>query len=101
MDDDLIIEYSGKLAERIGLIGHITIQCFKNDNDELKFIEINPRFGGAAHAGIKAGGDTPLFIMKLMQGEKVKPIIGNYKKNLTMLRYTQDIFMDGKKIIWN
>ncbi len=90
--DTRIIEHAKNLAEKLGTVGHITIQCIKNDN-EIRFIEVNPRFGGGAVLGIKSGANTPLLLLKLILGEKIEPQIGQFKENLTMLRYTKDLFI--------
>ena len=60
----------------------------------VKFIEVNPRFGGGAHLGFAAGAPTPLFLVKLLKGEILKPRIGKFKDNYFMLRYTEDMFFD-------
>ena len=80
-----------KIAEELRLIGHNTIQCFF-DGTVVKFIEVNPRFGGAAALGFAAGACTPLFLLRICQGEKLQPVIGNFQNDLAMLRYTQDMF---------
>lgn len=89
-----IIEQAKNLTEKLGTIGHITIQC-RIDKNVVKFIEVNPRFGGGAALGIAAGANTPLLIIKLLSGKKVKPSIGRFKENIVMLRYTKDLFISG------
>jgi len=96
--DTQIIEYAKNLAEKLGTIGHITIQCIKNDN-RLKFIEVNPRFGGGAILGIKSGANTPLLLIKLILGKRIEPQIGEFKDNFIMLRYTKDLFILNAKVI--
>ncbi len=93
-----MIELAGQLAERLGTIGHITIQGMRN-NSTIKFIEVNPRFGGGAMLGIIAGANTPLLLIELILGKKLEPQIGQYKKNLVMLRYTTDLFMANGKVV--
>jgi carbamoyl-phosphate synthase large subunit len=77
------------LGTKLNLIGHNTIQCFCN-NDEIKFIEINPRFGGAGNLGINAGLHSPSIIIDLLYEKSF--IIPETKNNLLMLRYNCDIF---------
>jgi carbamoyl-phosphate synthase large subunit len=89
----VLLEESVRLATKLQLIGHNTIQCFLNENT-AKFIEINPRFGGGANLGFAAGAPTPLFLIKLLKGETLEPRIGEFKDNYIMLRYTQDMFLD-------
>lgn len=90
--DDEIIEKAKSLAETMGTVGHITIQCIKNYNG-IKFLEINPRFGGGANLGFASGANTPVMLIKLLSGEKIKPSIGQFRKGLTMLRYTEDFLI--------
>lgn len=88
-----LIHESAKLAVKLHLIGHNTIQCFFKNN-RVKFIEVNPRFGGAANLGIAAGANTPLYLIKLLKGEELKPVLGNFKNDYIMLRYTDDLFIE-------
>ena len=96
--DTKIIEYAKNLAEELGTNGHITIQCIKNDNG-IKFIEVNPRFGGGAILGIKSGANTPLLLLRQILGKRIEPQIGEFKENLIMLRYTKDLFILNKEVI--
>jgi len=82
-----------KLAKKLRLVGHNTIQCFFNDKTrKVKFIEINLRYGGGATLGIAAGADTPRYLIQMAKGQKVKSRINKYKKGVTMYRYTTDFF---------
>ena len=91
--DPALMDESARLSTALGLIGHNTIQCF-GDADGIRFIEVNPRFGGAAALSIAAGADTPRWLVKLARGETLTPRIGNFTDALTMLRYTQDVFVE-------
>lgn len=89
----LIRDQAIGLAEKIGLVGHNTIQCFLRDADVL-FIEVNPRYGGGAHLGFAAGAPTPLFLLKLLQGERLEARLDDWKEGYHMLRYTEDLFLE-------
>ncbi len=89
---DRMIGECSRLAERLGLIGHNTIQCFFAGR-EVRFIEVNPRFGGGAALGFAAGAPTPEFLVRLSRGLPVEPCIGRFERGLVMLRYTQDRFL--------
>lgn len=93
-----LIREAIRLATKLALIGHNTIQCFL-DNGTAKFIEVNPRFGGGAHLGFAAGVPTPLFLVKLLKGETLNPRVGEFKDNYVMLRYTTDLFLDPGSLI--
>lgn len=96
--NDKIINEAVKLAEKLGLVGHNTIQCFF-DGENVKFIEVNPRFGGGANLSFKAGANTPEFLIKIIEGKRVDVKIGDFQDNLVMLRYAEDYFVPEKKIL--
>ena len=92
-----MIIWAKKIGKSLRLIGHNTIKCFKLKNGEIKFLEVNPRFGGGASFGIAAGCKSPEYIIALLVGHKIKPqqkFIGD----LVMMRYSQDIFLPYDKI---
>jgi len=92
-----LIESAIDLAQKLGLTGHNTIQCFF-DGKTVKFIEVNPRYGGGAYLGFAAGANTPLYLIQLIKGKKVKSKVGKFKDGLIMLRYTDDIFIKEKNL---
>ena len=75
-------------------IGQITIQCIKTDT-EIKYIEINPRFGGGAPMSIKAGADSCQNLYKLLSGKELK-YNEDYKENLYFLRFDDSIMLDSE-----
>ncbi len=87
-----IMSESARLASELRLVGHNTIQCFW-DGKEVKFVEINPRFGGAASLGIAAGVDTPTMLLRLLDGEAASEGFGAFEADLVMLRFTEDLFL--------
>ena len=52
----LVIDEVMKLMKTLKPIGHITVQLMLTDKG-IKFIEINPRFGGGAPMSIESGAD--------------------------------------------
>ncbi|MBF0458390.1 MAG: ATP-grasp domain-containing protein [Nitrospirae bacterium] len=94
VNNPLLTAAAVRLSEMLGLVGHNTVQCFLDDGN-VKFIEVNPRYGGGASLGIAAGADTPSFLIKLLKGEKLNPVIGQFKDGLYMLRYTDDMYLDA------
>ena len=88
-----IINQSIKLANKLKLIGHNTIQCFFDAKTSIvTFIEVNTRYGGGATLGIAAGADTPRYLIQMAKGQKVKSRINKYEKGVTMYRYTTVFF---------
>src|SRR5690606_24923440 len=92
--NDRLVEASIVLAKKLELVGHNTLQAFCQGSD-VKWIEVNPRFGGACNLGFQAGAHTPSMLVLLVAGEKLSPQIGEYAVDLVMLRYTQDLFVQG------
>ena len=46
----------------------MTLQCIVTSDHHIRFIEINPRFGGGAPLGIAAGADYPGWLMQELLG---------------------------------
>lgn len=79
-----------KLCAALGLVGHNVVQAF-HDEAGTRFIEINPRFGGASNLSIQAGLASPERILQMARGDAAgaaQPRSITY--GLTMLRYAQD-----------
>lgn len=95
--NQVIMKETIRLAESLNLLGHNTIQCFFYNN-EVIFIEVNPRFGGAASLSFAAGADSPSFLIKLIEGNDLKPMLGNFKENFIALRYVEDMFISGDSL---
>lgn len=92
-DRELITEVK-KVLDILKPIGHITVQCMKTKKG-IKFIEINPRFGGGAPMSIKAGANSPLNLYKLLKGENLS-YNEDYKENILALRFDDSIFLNEK-----
>ena len=90
--NSLLINEAIRLATALGLVGHNTIQCFF-DGDIIKFIEVNPRFGGGANLGFAAGHNSPEYLIRLIRGKPVESAVGDFEDGLIMLRYAQDLFV--------
>lgn len=86
-----LIEQAVYIVEKLGAIGPLTLQCM-DTGSEVYWIEINPRFGGGVPLAIKAGVDYPYILYRLLKDEKVVPLIGQYQKNLVMLRYDEAVY---------
>ncbi|WP_395670404.1 ATP-grasp domain-containing protein [Phenylobacterium sp.] len=77
-----------RLASALGLIGHNVVQAFWETGRPPRFIEVNPRFGGASNLAIRAGLASPERILAMLAGEADRPRDIAY--GLTMLRYAED-----------
>ena len=89
-----IIAESTRLVELLQAgPGVITLQLFLNGNNKIKFIEINPRFGGGVPLSIKAGANFPKWIFQEMLGKKPNIRPRTFKDNLIMLRYDGEVWL--------
>ncbi len=75
--------------------GVITLQLYLTDDDKIKFIEINPRFGGGAPLSIKAGADFPKWILQEMTSRKPNIRPDGIKDGLIMLRYDSEVWLEA------
>ena len=73
----------------------VTLQLFLTGDDKVKFIEINPRFGGGAPLSIRAGANFPKWILQELSGQKPRIRFDGFKDNLIMLRYDSEVWLEG------
>jgi len=92
-----IIKYGKIIVEKLGGIGPITIQCFKK-GDEIKFTEINPRFGGGYPLSFAAGANYPELLIRMVLEEKIAPRLGEFEENLVMLRWEDAVFIQKDRL---
>jgi carbamoyl-phosphate synthase large subunit len=98
----LIMSESAKLVETLGAgPGVITLQLFLTRDNKIKFIEINPRFGGGVPLSIKAGANFPKWILQEVLGRKVNIRFDGFKNNLIMLRYDNEVWANNPPKIWS
>lgn len=90
--DREIIEDVKKLIGVLKPIGHITVQCMRTD-DGIKYIEINPRFGGGVPMSIEAGADSAENLYRLLAGEKLC-YNEDYRDKITFTRFEKSIMLD-------
>ena len=93
------VEVGGTYLIRIGGYfgdtgpGMMTIQCFLTPADEIVFIEINARFGGGVPLSIRAGADSPRWILELLLGREPSISMDGWTDGMLMLRYDRGIFV--------
>lgn len=88
--DKEIIDYCGKIAKELKLFGPSCIQCIRNE-EEVKFIEVNTRFGGGSILSIKADPTIIPNLIKMIKREKPEQS-REFKEGLVMLRYHSEVF---------
>lgn len=92
----VIMSQTSRLVERLGAgPGVVTLQLFLTDDGRVRFIEVNPRFGGGVPLSIKAGANFPKWILQELCGRKPRIKSDGFKDNLIMLRYDGEVWLDG------
>ena len=90
-----IMREAARLVETLGAgPGVITLQLFLTSDGRIKFVEINPRFGGGVPLSIKAGANFPKWILQGSLGEKTNIRFNGFKDNLIMLRYDGEVWLE-------
>jgi len=91
-----IMSEAARLVKALGAgPGVITLQLFLTGDGKIKFIEINPRFGGGVPLSIKAGANFPKWILQESLGEKTNIRFNSFKDNLIMLRYDGEVWLEN------
>ena len=86
-----IVDYVKKMAMATRFTGPINFQCFDND-DEISFIEINPRIAGGMALGFAATENwVTLAVDNLIHGHPIKPKPVKY--GLKMVRCYAEFFI--------
>jgi carbamoyl-phosphate synthase large subunit len=92
--DTRMMNEAVRLVEKLGAgPGVVTLQLFLTEDDKIKFIEINPRFGGGAPLSIQAGADFPKWILQELSGQKPRIRPDGFKDHLIMLRYDSEVWL--------
>lgn len=73
--------------------GLVTLQCIVTVDHRIRFIEINPRFGGGAPMGIAAGADYPGWLLQELLGRQPEIQFDGFQHGLCMLRYDWSAFL--------
>ncbi|MCX7016045.1 MAG: ATP-grasp domain-containing protein [Candidatus Sumerlaeota bacterium] len=89
VNDPEMTAWAEKIVTSLPILGPANLQCIRG-RDGLRFIEINPRFGGAYILSIRAGLDAPRFLLDCVAGEPIR--YSGYQAGLRMLRYWEEVY---------
>jgi carbamoyl-phosphate synthase large subunit len=96
---DQIMSQARRLAELLQAgPGVITLQLFVTKSGQIRFTEINPRFGGGAPLSIHAGADFPRWILHELTGGRPRIGFDAFKDGLMMLRYDAEVWLTESQI---
>lgn len=73
--------------------GLVTLQCIVTRERRIRFIEINPRFGGGAPLGIAAGADYPKWLLEEFLGRTPAIVFDGFTDGLMMSRFDWSVFL--------
>lgn len=95
-----IMRQVAQMLEKLGAgPGVITVQLMLTKDNKVKFIEINPRFGGGTPLSIKAGANFPKWILQEVSGKKPNIKFDGFENNLIMLRYDAAVWLKDGKVL--
>jgi len=81
-----------EISNKIKFIGPINFQCIETANDDLYFIEVNPRIAGGMALGIEASENwISLIVDNIINNIKINPKSIQY--GLKMVRYYDECFI--------
>jgi carbamoyl-phosphate synthase large subunit len=87
------------LCGALGLVGHNVVQAFYGPEIGARFIEVNPRFGGASNLSIQAGLASPERILQMLEGREDEAAAPRQIiQDLVMLRYSEDRLVLGSEL---
>jgi carbamoyl-phosphate synthase large subunit len=86
-------EKVGRALAKIGGLGMINSQCIVDEQGRVKFIEINPRFGGGCPLSLEAGYPFTDWVIQMVLNKEFSPMPEDRGDGLTMLRYDEGIFI--------
>ena len=82
------------IIKSLNLYGHIILQVFIDENNDIHVIECNARFGGASTISLQAGLDSFYWIYLESQGVSIKdyPFI-QLESEITQIRHSKDFYI--------
>lgn len=92
---NFVYEYLKKRLRKLtGGRGCITLQVFANhESEDIKALEINPRFGGGYPLAHAAGADYPDWLIREYYLDEKIDFSENWENNLLMLRYDAKVMV--------
>jgi carbamoyl-phosphate synthase large subunit len=90
-----VMDAGRRVVETLGpsVRGVVTLQCIVTPERRIRFIEINPRFGGGAPLAIAAGADFPAWLLQELAGKPPEIAFDGFQHGLCMLRYDWSVFV--------
>ncbi|WP_456277653.1 ATP-grasp domain-containing protein [Bacillus sp. AK128] len=92
--DEKINNIIQQFVQAFTFYGHIVLQLFIDNNNQIHIIECNTRFGGASTLSIEAGLDSFYWFFLESMGEELEQYpFRRSEKEIKMVRYPSDTFI--------
>jgi carbamoyl-phosphate synthase large subunit len=91
VNDPALIDLALACVSTMTFVGPINIQC-RTVNGRPTVFEINPRFSGGIPLTIEAGADFPRMLIQLALGQRLEPVIGQFRDGVWMSNYESSLF---------
>jgi carbamoyl-phosphate synthase large subunit len=95
--DPELVDLGRRVVEALGVRGPCTVQAFRDREVGLGITDVNTRFGGAFPAPVYAalpGRSYPELIVRMAQGERPEPHVGEFRAGRTFTRYYWQLELD-------
>jgi carbamoyl-phosphate synthase large subunit len=95
--DEELIDLGRRVVEALGVRGPCTVQVFRDREIGLGITDVNTRFGGAFPAPAYAaheGRSYPELIVRMANGERIEPHLGEFLAGRTFTRYYWQLELD-------
>jgi carbamoyl-phosphate synthase large subunit len=99
--DAELIELGRTVVEALGVRGTCTVQVFRDREIGLGITDVNTRFGGAFPAPMYAalpGRTYPELIVRMANGERIEPHVGEFLAGRTFTRYYWQVELDDQLV---
>ena len=97
LDEPDLIELGQAVSEGVGARGACMVQCFRDPELGLRVTDVNIRFGGGypSHMyGALPGQTYPELILRMAEGERIAPHVGDLRAGVTFARYYWQLELD-------
>jgi carbamoyl-phosphate synthase large subunit len=91
-EDKSLVREVGQVLAAVGLQGPANVQGFVDDDGEISFMEVNPRFSGGLPLSLAAGADLVGEYVRGILGHSIRPERLAFKPGVTMLRHFEEVF---------
>jgi carbamoyl-phosphate synthase large subunit len=99
--DDELVALGRDVVEALGVRGPCTVQAFRDREIGLGITDVNTRFGGAFPAPVYAAlpeRTYPELIVRMANGERIEPHVGEFVAGRTFTRYYWQLELDEQLV---